>query len=182
MQFEPTAIPDVVLIRPQVFGDDRGFFLESWNERRFTAGGLELRFVQDNHSRSRRGTLRGLHYQVDQPQGKLVRAASGAVFDVAVDLRRSSATFGRWVGASFVGRKSSHAVDSAGLRARLSGSERVGRFHLQVHRVLRVRNASARFGGTIGALDVAWPLPAGAEPLLSAKDRAASAFSDAEYF
>ena len=94
------AIPDVVLIEPKVFGDDRGFFMESFNQRAFNAAtGTDHRFVQDNHSRSGRGVLRGLHYQIRQPQGKLVRVTSGAVFDVAVDLRKSSHTFGQWVGA-----------------------------------------------------------------------------------
>src|SRR5690349_542930 len=97
MKFEPTEIPDVVLIRPRVFGDSRGFFFESWEERKFAAAGLDVRFVQDNHSRSVRHTLRGLHYQIPLAQGKLVRVAAGTVFDVAVDLRRSSRTFGRFV-------------------------------------------------------------------------------------
>ena len=99
MKAIPTAIADVVAIEPQVFGDARGFFFESWNLRGFDAiAGREVRFVQDNHSGSARGVLRGLHYQVRQPQGKLVRVIAGEVFDVAVDLRRSSPTFGRWVG------------------------------------------------------------------------------------
>ena len=100
MKVTPTAIPDVLLIEPRVFGDDRGFFLESWNRRAFAEAGLALDFVQDNHSRSRRGVLRGLHYQIEHAQGKLVRAISGEVFDVAVDLRRSSPTFGRAVGVA----------------------------------------------------------------------------------
>ncbi len=95
----PTAIPDVLLVEPVVHGDHRGFFVETWHDARYAAAGVALPFVQDNHSRSQRHTLRGLHYQVEHPQGKLVHAATGAVFDVAVDLRRSSATFGRWVGA-----------------------------------------------------------------------------------
>ena len=94
-----TAIPEVKLVEPKVFGDSRGFFFESWNRRALAAAGLDVDFVQDNHSRSRRGVLRGLHYQVERPQGKLVRVVAGEVFDVAVDLRRSSPTFGRWVGA-----------------------------------------------------------------------------------
>ena len=98
MEFEPTEIPDVVLIRPRVFGDPRGFFFESWEERKFAAAGLGVKFVQDNHSRSVRHTLRGLHYQIRQPQGKLVRVTKGEVFDVAVDVRRSSPRFGQWVG------------------------------------------------------------------------------------
>jgi dTDP-4-dehydrorhamnose 3,5-epimerase len=94
-----TAIPEVLVVEPAVFGDARGFFLESWNQLAFDAAvGREVRFVQDNHSASGRGVLRGLHYQVKQPQGKLVRVVAGEVYDVAVDLRRSSPTFGRWVG------------------------------------------------------------------------------------
>ena len=99
MRVIPTQLPDVVLIEPKVFGDARGFFFESWNEREFERAGIRARFVQDNHSRSGKGVLRGLHYQIRQPQGKLVRVAEGEVFDVAVDLRRSSPTFGRWDGA-----------------------------------------------------------------------------------
>jgi dTDP-4-dehydrorhamnose 3,5-epimerase len=94
-----TAIPEVLVIEPAVFGDARGFFFESWNQRAFDAAvGREVRFVQDNHSASTRGVLRGLHYQVKSAQGKLVRVIEGEVYDVAVDIRRSSPTFGRWVG------------------------------------------------------------------------------------
>jgi len=94
-----TAIPDVMIIEPRVFGDARGFFLESFNQKAFAeATGLDLEFVQDNHSRSGKGVLRGLHYQIQQPQGKLVRVVRGRVFDVAVDVRKQSATFGKWVG------------------------------------------------------------------------------------
>jgi dTDP-4-dehydrorhamnose 3,5-epimerase len=98
VQVTDTALAGVKLIEPRVFGDDRGFFMESWNARTFADAGLDLNFVQDNHSRSARGVLRGLHYQIGPAQGKLVRVVSGAVFDVAVDLRRSSPTFGQWVG------------------------------------------------------------------------------------
>jgi dTDP-4-dehydrorhamnose 3,5-epimerase len=95
----PTAIPDVLVLEPKVFGDARGFFFESFNARDFAqATGLQVEFVQDNHSKSARGVLRGLHYQIQHAQGKLVRVVQGEVFDVAVDLRRSSPTFGRWVG------------------------------------------------------------------------------------
>lgn len=99
MKVTPTSIPEVLILEPQVFGDARGFFCESFNQRVFNeATGLSHSFVQDNHSRSAKGVLRGLHYQIRQPQGKLVRVVRGAVFDVAVDIRRSSPTFGRWVG------------------------------------------------------------------------------------
>lgn len=99
MKVTPTKIPDVLLMEPQVFGDDRGFFFESFNQRKFEeAVGRSANFVQDNHSRSSRGVLRGLHYQIKQPQGKLVRVVAGEVFDVAVDLRKESSTFGQWIG------------------------------------------------------------------------------------
>ena len=97
MRVTPTAIPDVLVVEPRVFGDDRGFFFESWNRRALAQAGLDVDFVQDNHSRSARGVLRGLHYQIRHPQGKLVRVVAGEVFDVAVDLRRASPTFGRHV-------------------------------------------------------------------------------------
>ncbi len=95
----PTAIPDVLIIEPKVFGDDRGWFFESFNEKDFSAAvGCDVTFVQDNHSSSKKGVLRGLHYQIEQTQGKLVRVCHGSVYDVAVDLRQSSKTFGKWVG------------------------------------------------------------------------------------
>jgi dTDP-4-dehydrorhamnose 3,5-epimerase len=97
MKVTPTAIPEVKLIEPKVFGDERGFFFESWNALALAQAGIDASFVQDNHSRSRRGVLRGLHYQIEHPQGKLVRVVAGEVFDVAVDLRRSSPTFGHAV-------------------------------------------------------------------------------------
>jgi dTDP-4-dehydrorhamnose 3,5-epimerase len=100
VKVERASIPDVLVIEPKVFGDARGFFLESYNRRAFAAAtGLDIEFVQDNHSRSRRNVLRGLHYQIRQPQGKLVRVAAGEIWDVAVDLRRNSPSFGRWAGA-----------------------------------------------------------------------------------
>jgi len=97
MQVIPTAIPDVLIVEPRVFGDARGFFVESWNRRTFAAAGLDVDFVQDNHSRSTRGVLRGLHYQIRHAQGKLVRVVAGEVYDVVVDLRRASPTFGKHV-------------------------------------------------------------------------------------
>ena len=98
MEVVSTRIPDVKLIKPKVFGDERGFFMETWNARVFAEAGIDANFVQDNHSRSAKNTLRGLHYQIKQPQGKLVRVTRGEVFDVAVDLRTNSPTFGQWVG------------------------------------------------------------------------------------
>ena len=98
MNIISTSIPDVLLIEPKVFPDARGFFLESYQKKRFQEAGIDAEFVQDNHSKSCQGTLRGLHYQIRQPQGKLIRVIAGEIFDVAVDIRRSSPTFGQWVG------------------------------------------------------------------------------------
>jgi dTDP-4-dehydrorhamnose 3,5-epimerase len=98
MKLIPTKIPDVLLIEPKVFGDERGFFYESWNRKSMQSIGLDVDFVQDNHSKSQKNVLRGLHYQIEHPQGKLVRVIAGEVFDVSVDLRKSSPTFGQWVG------------------------------------------------------------------------------------
>ena len=100
MKIETIRLADVLLLKPRVFGDDRGFFMESWNQRVFAEAGIDARFVQDNHSRSSQGILRGLHYQTEHVQGKLVRVTQGAVFDVVVDLRQSSATFGQWYGVT----------------------------------------------------------------------------------
>jgi dTDP-4-dehydrorhamnose 3,5-epimerase len=98
MEFTPTSLKDVILIQPKVFGDERGFFLETYRAERFAQAGISTEFLQDNHSGSGQGILRGLHYQIRQAQGKLVRVIRGQIFDVAVDLRRSSPTFGRWIG------------------------------------------------------------------------------------
>lgn len=100
MQIIDTSLDGVKILEPKVFGDERGFFLESWNQQAFADNELPTQFVQDNHSRSQQGVLRGLHYQIKNPQGKLVRVTQGEVFDVAVDMRKSSATFGQWVGVS----------------------------------------------------------------------------------
>ena len=98
MRFIPTLIPEVMIIEPRVIADERGFFLESYQKKRFIEAGIPAEFVQDNHSKSQFGTLRGLHYQIQQPQGKLIRVIAGEIYDVAVDLRKNSSTFGRWVG------------------------------------------------------------------------------------
>ena len=98
MEFKPTQFPEVILVKPAVFSDERGFFMETYRAENFAKAGIEDNFVQDNHSGSVQGTLRGLHYQIRQPQGKLVQVVSGEIFDVAVDLRRSSPLFGKWVG------------------------------------------------------------------------------------
>lgn len=181
MQFEPLAIADVVLVRPQVFGDERGFFMETWEQRKFAAGGIAADFVQDNHSRSARHTLRGLHYQIRQPQGKLVRALSGVIFDVAVDLRRRSATFGRWVGVELSEEnKNMLWVPPGFAHGFLVLSETADVLYKCTDYYAPTAERSIRWDDP--QLAVKWPLPAGAAPRLSSKDAAGIAFSAAEYF
>lgn len=181
MEFEPTALPEVILIRPKVFADARGFFLESWETRKFAAAGLDLAFVQDNHSHSVRHVLRGLHYQIRQPQGKLVRVTSGAVFDVAVDIRRSSPTFGRWVGVT-LSAENHHMLwvppgFAHGYMALTDSADflyKVTDFWAPEHeRAIRWNDP---------AIGVEWPLPSDAQPRLSPKDAAAPGLHEAEVF
>ena len=123
MEVVKTPIEGVLLIKPQVFGDERGYFVETWQKERYEAAGINLPFVQDNHSKSTKGILRGLHFQKQHPQGKLVMVSLGEVFDVAVDIRKGSPTFGKWFGAIQPG-KSESALDSAGNGSRVCRSER----------------------------------------------------------
>ena len=138
-----TELAGVLLIEPVRIGDERGFFVETFQVQRYLdEAGIDLPFVQDNHSRSRRGVLRGLHLQTARPQGKLVRVARGEVFDVAADIDPKSPTFGRWVGVDSLGQESASALDSAGLRARLPRAVRGRRLRVQVHGLLRSEGGS----------------------------------------
>ena len=179
MQVTPTELADVLEIAPRVFGDERGFFFESWNRRAFEAAGVPGEFVQDNHSRSRRGVLRGLHYQVEHAQGKLVRVVAGEVFDVAVDLRRSSPTFGRsmsrvlsaanrrmlWVPPGFAHGFLVLSEDAEFLY------KTTDYWHPEHERTLLWNDP---------ALAIAWPL-SGA-PVLAAKDAAGRLLADADTY
>lgn len=181
MEFEATDIPDVVLIRPKVFGDDRGFFFESWEERKFTAGGLDIKFVQDNHSHSAKHILRGLHYQVGQPQGKLVRVATGAVFDVAVDLRRSSPTFGAWVGV-VLSQENHHMlwVPPGFAHGFLVLSESADFLYRCTEFWSPTQERSILWNDS--DLRISWPLPPEKQPVLSVKDAGAGLWRNAELF
>ncbi|MCP9463066.1 MAG: dTDP-4-dehydrorhamnose 3,5-epimerase [Nitrospira sp.] len=180
MRATPLAIPDIVLLEPQVFGDDRGFFFESFNQARFEAAiGKPIAFVQDNHSRSVKGVLRGLHYQIRQPQGKLVRIVVGAVFDVAVDLRRSSPTFGRWVGEVLSAENKRQLWIPAGFAHGFLVLSEVAEclykttdYYAPQHERCLIWNDP-----TIG---IKWPLEG--EPMLSSKDRQGVTFDWAERF
>ena len=168
------AIPDVVLIEPKVFGDARGFFFESFNQKAFNdATGTNHQFVQDNHSRSSRGVLRGLHYQIQQAQGKLVRVARGAVFDVAVDIRRSSPTFGQWVGAQ-LSEDNQHQlwVPPGFAHGFVVLSESADFLYKTTDYYAPQHERSIAWNDP--SIAIAWPaLAQGQQPLLSAKDSAA---------
>lgn len=181
MKFIKQSIPDVVLLEPRVFGDARGFFMETWRADQFEAEGLPSTFVQDNFSRSTQGVLRGLHYQIQHPQGKLVRVTSGAVFDVAVDLRRHSKSFGHWVGAELSAANKralwvppgfAHGFyvlsDIAGFAYKCTDY-----YAAQFERSLRWDDP--RVG-------IAWPLVKGQPPQLSVKDGAGELLQDAEIY
>ncbi len=181
MNIIDTRIPEVKIIDPAVFGDARGFFMESWHSGKFAEHGLDLHFVQDNHSRSRQGILRGLHYQTQQTQGKLVRVTSGKVFDVAVDIRRSSPTFGQWVGVGlsdenhrmlWVPKGFAHGFyvmsESADFLYKCTD------FYAPEH------EACIRWDDPTLAID--WPLLDGQAPLVSGKDAQGKLWADAEMF
>jgi dTDP-4-dehydrorhamnose 3,5-epimerase len=181
MNFSPTAIPDVILIAPQVFGDERGFFMETYRASLFEEAGLPHRFVQDNHSGSRRGALRGLHYQIHQAQGKLVRVVAGEVFDVVVDLRRASPTFGKWVGVSLsaqnrllmwipTGFAHGFYVTSEWAEIVYKATDY---YAPQWERTLLWNDP------TIG---IAWPIPSGEQPTLSVKDAQGKRLGEADLY
>jgi dTDP-4-dehydrorhamnose 3,5-epimerase len=176
---ERTEIPDVLVIEPKLFGDARGFFMETWSAREFARLGIDAQFVQDNHSRSGRNVLRGLHYQLRQPQGKLVRVTAGEIWDVAVDLRRSSPTFGRWTGKTLSAAEPRMLWIPAGfahgfvvLSEHAEVQYKATDFYAPEHERTVLWNDPA--------LGIDWP-HAG-EPLLSDKDRAGTPFARAETY
>lgn len=181
MKATPTAIPEVLIIEPKVFGDARGFFYESFNSKAFDeAVGRHVEFVQDNHSRSAKGVLRGLHYQIQQPQGKLVRVVRGAVFDVAVDIRKSSPTFGKWVGVEL--SEDNHRqlwVPPGFAHGFLVLSETAEFLYKTTDYYAPAHERSIVWNDA--DLSIQWP-DIGMAPQLSAKDEAGSIFASAEVF
>ena len=179
MKVQSTQIPEVLIVEPTVFGDDRGFFLESFNEREMRNIGIDAHFVQDNHSRSQRNVLRGLHYQISQPQGKLVRVVSGKVYDVAVDVRRDSQAFGKWVGVELSAENKRMLWMPPGLAHGFVVLSESADF------LYKATDYYAKeFERTIlwsdPDLAIEWPLAG--QPILSSKDAAAKTFREAEVF
>lgn len=181
MQFEPTRLPEVILIKPRVFADERGCFFETWQQQTFAKAGIPDVFVQDNHSQSSRHTLRGLHFQIQQPQGKLVRVSRGEAYDVIVDVRRSSPRFGQWVGV-LLSQSNRHMlwVPPGFAHGYLAVSDEVDLLYKctdfyapQYERAICWNDPS------IGAQ---WPLPAGVSPILSRKDAVALPLREVETY
>lgn len=181
MEFVPTSIPDVVVIKPKVFGDQRGYFLESWQDKKFADAGINARFVQDNHSHSAQYTLRGMHYQIQNTQGKLVRVTRGAVFDVAIDVRRSSPHFGQWVGVEL--NDSNHHmlwVPPGFAHGFLALSETVDFLYKCTDFYAPQHERTIRWDDP--AVGIKWPLPAGVQPLLAGRDAQAPGIKETECF
>ena len=181
MKVTPTALPEVLILEPRVFGDQRGFFFESFNQKAFNdATGLDAKFVQDNHSRSAKGVLRGLHYQIQQPQGKLVRVVRGSVFDVVVDIRKSSANFGRWVGVALSDENHRQLWVPAGFAHGFLVTSDTAEFLYKTtdYYAPEFERCIAWNDPSIG---VQWPL-AGDIPQLSGKDMAGMVLMDAQVF
>lgn len=180
MNIVETALPGVVIIEPRVFGDERGFFMESWNAEAFGAAGLDLAFVQDNHSRSQRGVLRGLHFQNPFPQGKLVRVTRGAVFDVAVDLRWSSWHYGKWVGVELsADNKRMLWVPEGFAHGFLTLEDDTDFLYKCTAPYLPETEHTLAWNDP--AVGIGWPL-AGREPIISAKDAAGLSLADVPVF
>jgi dTDP-4-dehydrorhamnose 3,5-epimerase len=181
MKFLETPIADVIRIEPQVFGDARGFFLETWQAPKFAAAGIDVNFVQDNHSRSAQWTLRGMHMQIEHSQGKLVRVSAGSVFDAVVDLRRSSPTFGRWWGCILSDENHHMLWIPPGLAHGLLVVSETADFLYKCTDVYSPAHERtlAWDDATVG---IEWPLPQGVAPKLSQKDGQGKSFADIEKF
>ncbi len=181
MKFIPTAIPDVLLIEPQVFGDHRGFFMETWRSDEFAGAGIDLPFVQDNHSSSSKDILRGLHYQIKHPQGKLVRVISGEVFDVAVDIRKNSPTFGKWVGELLSADNKRMLWVPPGFAHGFYVTSDYAEFVYKCTDLYAPEHERCILWNDPD-LAIKWPLSHGEPPVLSAKDEDGSYLKDAETF
>jgi dTDP-4-dehydrorhamnose 3,5-epimerase len=181
MKFNKTPLQDVVLIEPQVFGDTRGFFLETWQTEKFAAAGIDATFVQDNHSRSGQWTLRGLHFQVKHTQGKLVRVTSGSVFDVMVDLRRSSSTFGKWWGVELSADNHRMLWVPPGLAHGILITSEAADFLYKCTDLYSPQDERT-LAWNDPKVGVQWPLPAGVAPKLSAKDAVGQTLAEIETF
>lgn len=181
MKVIKTEIPDVLILEPKVFGDDRGFFMETWHRQKFADAGIDYDFVQDNHSSSIKGTLRGLHYQIKQPQGKLVRVTKGEVFDVAVDLRKTSSTFGQWIGEYLSAENKRMFWVPPGFAHGFYVASEVAEFQYKCTDYYAPQHERGICWDDAD-IGIDWPLGGGDVPLVSEKDAQAQMFNTAEVF
>ena len=181
MKIINTSIPDVKIIEPQIFGDERGFFMETFRASWFKANVAEVDFVQDNHSKSTQGILRGLHYQTEQPQGKLVRVISGEVYDVVVDLRKSSPTFGEWEGTMLSAENKRQLWIPEGFAHGFYVTTESAEFTYKCTDYYAPEHEKSLLWND-PQLAINWPIPKGDMPKLSAKDTVGLSFKDSEYF
>ena len=181
MKFEATSLRDVYLIKPRVFGDERGFFMESWNQQVFSEHGFDIPFVQDNHSRSTRGILRGMHYQTEHTQGKLVRVTAGAVFDAVVDLRHSSPTFGQWYGAQLSADNHHMLWIPPGFAHGFYVLSESADFQYKCSDIYHPQS-EVSLSWDDPTVGIEWPLPAGEAPQLSDKDANGLAWNEIPLF
>lgn len=181
MQIVDTALEDVKILEPKVFGDERGFFLESWNQQIFTQLGLTAIFVQDNHSRSQQGVLRGLHYQLKNPQGKLVRVTQGEVFDVAVDMRKSSAQFGQWVGVYLSEANQKQLWVPPGFAHGFYVVSDSADFQYKCTDYYAPEHERSLLWNDV-SVGIEWPIPAGHKPVLADKDAKGLEFDQCDYY
>ena len=179
MKIIPTAIPEVLLLEPKIFGDERGFFFETWNKRTFSGLGINAEFVQDNHSKSQMNVVRGLHYQIEHAQGKLVRVTAGTVYDVAVDLRRSSPTFGQWVGFTLSAEDKCMAWIPPGFAHGFCVTSDSAEFLYKTTDYWSPAHERTLLWND-PQLAIPWPLSG--EPLLAAKDKTGTLLAEAETF
>lgn len=181
MKFTPTLIPDVILIEPRVFGDSRGFFMETFQAQQFAEAGIQTNFVQDNHSGSQRGILRGLHYQICQAQGKLVRVIAGSVYDVVVDIRRKSPTFGKWMGMEISAENKQQLWIPPGFAHGFYVLSEWAEFMYKVTDYYAPQYERTLLWND-PQLGIQWPLIDGQPPMLSAKDIEGKPFSETEIY
>jgi len=181
VRFVPTKIPEVILIEPQLFGDERGFFMETWKHEEFSQNGIDVSFVQDNHSRSMQGTLRGLHYQIKHAQGKLVRVTEGEVFDIAVDLRKSSPTFGQWIGEYLSAENRKMLWVPPGFAHGFYVTSDYAEFLYKCSDIYAPEYERAIIWNDPD-IAIEWPIIESKEPLLSEKDLCGSRLKEAEIY
>ena len=181
MKVVATAIPDIKIIEPRVFGDHRGFFIETWNDQRFRDHGIDASFVQDNFSFSKHGTLRGLHYQIEQTQGKLMRVVHGEIYDVCVDVRRGSATFGQWVGVTLSAENHRSLWVPPGFAHGFFVTSESAAFEYKCTDYYAKAHERTLLWND-PALNIDWPIPEGLDPLIADKDREGKILLEADVF